>query len=416
MVEAPVNENQRKKKKESKKTAGQHAGVEAVGEWEWDSVDVRINRIQLEQDSGKSIHDASSARTLVDFNRAGSALMEIVFEPDLRSAVQVGELVRTLQSTLRRLGTCDGNMEEGSIRCDLNISVRRAGDTNSWGDRVEIKNMNSIKNMVAAAEFEIKRQISALEEGGKIERETRTFDVISGQTRRLRSKEGAVDYRFFPEPDLPPLIVEQSLVEELKQTLPELPQDTRKRLMEQYGLSSYDAAVLVGEEGAVQYFQEVAQERDPKSVANWIINDLFGLLKSPEKGGSGDLKGSAVSAKRLGQMLDLVKTGMISNRVAKELLEVMLVQDKESEPKDIVERLGWQQLSDPQEIEKVCRDVVTHPANEKQRAQYKSGKGRMRSFFVGQVMKATNGKANPLMLEEVLTKVLHELLPSYEAL
>lgn len=390
-----------------KKSSKNHKGTSSSGSDEvWNQeLPVRINRIQLEQDSGKSLHDGRLGVTLVDLNRAGSALMEIVFEPDLRSSLQAAELLRTLQATLRQLGTCDGNMEDGSIRCDLNVSVKPA-EAKAWGERVEVKNMNSVKSLVTAADFEISRQIESLEGGQAVEAETRAFDVVSGQTRRLRSKEGAVDYRFFPEPDLPPLVLDTHTVKHLRDTLPELPQAAKKRLMQDYGLSRYDASVLVGEAGALTFFEQVAKGRDPKVVANWICNDLFGLLKH-EGSKYTSIAQSPVTAIRLAKMLDLLKSGTVSVRIAKDLLACMMnEEDAESDPEDIVKRKNWQQITDPKELSELCHRLVADPAHARQLKQYQQGKGRMKQYFLGQAMKETAGRANPEVLEAAMVQAL----------
>lgn len=304
------------------------------------------------------MHEASGGgRTLVDLNRAGAALMEIVFEPDLHSAAQAAELVRTLQATLRHLGTCDGNMENGSIRCDLNVSVRPAleeqgrdrqaeGKPRPWCVRAEIKNVNSIKALRTAAKYEISRQIDSLEKGEALMGETRSFDAITGKTQRMRAKEGTVDYRFFPEPDLPPLVLEDGLVARLRQKLPELPQMTRKRLVESYGLSLYQAVVLVGEPGAVAYFEEVARGREAKRVANWICNELFGLLRVDGK--DRPLSEAPVTAAMLGELLDLLHDQRISIRTAKEVLGVMMeggAKTSVESPADIVKSVDGSKLA-----------------------------------------------------------------------
>lgn len=354
------------------------------------------------------MHDAKAGVTLVDLNRAGTALMEIVFEPDITSSSQAAEAIRTLQRTLRQLGTCDGNMEDGSIRCDLNVSVRPVDGSKGGGERVEIKNLNSIKSLEGAADYEIRRQIERYENGEKVWRETRTYDPYYKRTRRMRGKEGAVDYRFFPEPDLPPLLIKEQDVEELRKGLPELPAATRKRLMETYGLTAYDAAVLVGEgNDAVEYFEAVAVGREGKTVANWVINDLFGLIKEQQQQGGG-VRESPVTVERLGRMVDLVASGRISVRTGKDVLAVMMFEDTESSPEDIVKARGWEQISDLVALRDLAKRLVADPASDRQLRQYKRGKGQMLKYFVGQAMKATDGRANPEMVERELRKVLDE--------
>lgn len=321
---------------------------------------VRINRIQLEQDSGKSNHDLKPNDTMVDLNRAGTALMEIVMEPDIRSAAQAGNVLRKLQHLLVHIGTCDGQMEDGSMRCDLNVSVRPMDQQDTFGERVEIKNMNSIRNLVRAAEYEAARQIECLESGQSIYPETRTFDAVSGTTKRMRRKESAKDYRFFPEPDLPPLCLEDSLIEQLKQTLPELPDAQVERLQQMYDLTQYESNVLVQDQGAVAYFEQIAKDptRPNKVVANWVMNDLFGLLKATNT----SIRSSPVGSKRLGQLIDLVVAKKISGKIAKEVLEKMYYED-ERDANDIVQAMGLLQISDPAEIEALCRQVVADPVS-----------------------------------------------------
>lgn len=294
------------------------------------------------------------------------------------------------------------------MRVDLNVSVRPLDKENEGnGQRVEIKNMNSVKSLEAAAEYEIKRQIECYERGEDVGRETRTYDAIAKETRRMRAKEGAVDYRFFPEPDLPPLHIAESHVEEIRATLPELPQATRKRLVDDYGLTAYDAAVMVGEAGAVAFFETVAQGREPKTVANWICNDLFGLLKQQEGGGETyTLVTSPVTAQRLGAMIDLIGAGRISVRTAKDVLAVMMFEDTAGSPEDIVKARDWEQMSDEGVIRELAETLVADPASERQLRQYVQGKGQMLGYFVGQAMKVTNGRANPQMIEKTLKEVL----------
>lgn len=390
-------------------------GIDAEA-WEGAKV-VRIARIQLEQDSGKSAHERAS--TLVDLNRAGSALMEIVFEPDLSSPAQAAELLRTLQATLRHLGTCDGNFEQGSIRCDLNVSVRPAGSA-AWGARAEIKNMNSLKALQQAAAYEIRRQIAALERGEALASETRAFNVATGATRRMRAKEGAVDYRFFPEPDLPPLVLDAARVEALRQSLPELPQATRRRLGEPpYELSPYQAAVLVGQRGAVAFFEAVVGggRREAKHVANWVCNDLFGLLKARQQqtfgASSADddaalLEDCPVTAEALGELLDLLAEERISARTAKEVLALM-VEDAEARglgPAGIVEAKGWRQVGDEATLRALAERLVADPGSARQRRQYREGRTNMLKYFVGQAMKETGGRAHPEKVEALLKAAL----------
>ena len=403
---------------------GELAAVEGIDAEAWEGAKVvRIARIQLEQDSGKSAHERAS--TLVDLNRAGSALMEIVFEPDLSSPAQAAELLRTLQATLRHLGTCDGNFEQGSIRCDLNVSVRPAGSA-AWGARAEIKNMNSLKALQQAAAYEIRRQIAALERGEALSGETRAFNVATGATRRMRAKEGAVDYRFFPEPDLPPLVLDDALVEAIKGSLPELPQATRRRLGEApYELSPYQAAVLVGQRGAVAFFEAVVGggRREAKHVANWVCNDLFGLLKARQQqqqqqppqqpGGASDeeaalLEDCPVTAEALGELLDLLAEERISARTTKEVLALMM-EDAGARglgPAGIVEAKGWRQVGDEATLKALAERLVADPGSARQRRQYREGRTNMLKYFVGQAMKETGGRAHPEKVEALLKAAL----------
>ena len=506
-IEPPIHENQRQRSAHKKPASPSPTscldGIEAEEEAAWPATTVRIARLQLEQDSGKSTHEAGGrdgGRTLVDLNRAGAALMEIVFEPDLCSPSQAAELVRSLQATLRELGTCNGHMEEGSLRCDLNVSVRPAGVTAAagaiataaasaaalpWGPRAEIKNLNSLKSLQTAAAYEIARQIALSEEqsgggGGEageagaggaggageeagaaaaagVRGETRSFNALTGKTTRMRGKEGAVDYRFFPEPDLPPLVLKEEVIEEVREGLPELPQATRARLEEAYGLTPYQSSVLVREgRKAVQFFEEVVKGgeggRDGRNVANWICNDLVGLLKakaaaagaggggggtsSPSTsssadntppseagaagggGGGGLLSPSSclVTPAAMGELNDLVASGAISIRTGKEVLGLMVEgreggdeEGRRRMPSEIVEARGWGQVSDEEVLREVARKVARDPGSERQRRQYREGKERqMMKYFVGQAMKATGGRAHPERVEGLLREVLGE--------
>ena len=504
-IQPPIHENQRQRsahKKPSSSSSSRPSSSPSLLEEEeeaaWPPTTVRIARVQLEQDSGKSSHEAGGGReggrTLVDLNRAGAALMEIVFEPDLCSPSQAAELVRSLQATLRELGTCDGNMEEGSMRCDLNVSVRPASTTTttttaaaaaavggaavggaaaasalsvSWGPRAEIKNLNSLKSLQTAAAYEIARQIALNEEnnnnnqGGEetaagapsevvVKGETRSFNAATGKTTRMRGKEGVVDYRFFPEPDLPPLVLKEEGIEEVREGLPELPQATRARLEEKFGVTPYQASVLVREGGrAVRFFEEVVEGgdggREGRNVANWVCNDLVGLLKAKAAaagaaegsgvtfstiaddasaaaeggGGEGGLLSSSsclVTPAAMGELIDLVVNGAISIRTGKEVLGLMVEGREEGGreggrmmPSEIVEVRGWGQVSDEEVLREVARKVVRDPGSGRQRRQYREGKERqMMKYFVGQAMKATGGRANPERMEGLLREVLGE--------
>ncbi|MGH7056140.1 MAG: Asp-tRNA(Asn)/Glu-tRNA(Gln) amidotransferase subunit GatB, partial [Stellaceae bacterium] len=357
--------------------------------------EIGITRLHLEQDAGKSLHDQHPHLTYVDLNRAGVALMEIVSEPDLRSAEEAGLYLRKLRAILRTLGTCDGNMEEGSLRVDCNVSVRRPAEP--LGTRCEIKNLNSIRSIMQAIDYEARRQIETLEEGGRIAQETRLFDAARGMTRPMRSKEEAHDYRYFPDPDLLPLVLDPAWVAEIRAALPELPDARRTRFISAYGLSAYDAAVLVAETEIAAYFEEAARGRDPKAAANWIMGDLFGALN--RKGL--DIAHSPVSARQLGGLIDLLADGTISGRIAKEVFAEMI--ETGADAPAIVERKGLRQLSDEEAINAaVDRVLVAHPA---QAAQY-AGNPKVLGFFVGQVMRATGGKANPALVNQLLKKKL----------
>ena len=357
--------------------------------------EIGITRLHLEQDAGKSLHDQHPKETYVDLNRAGIALMEIVSEPDLRSAEEAGLYLRKLRSVLRYLGTCDGNMEEGSLRCDCNVSVRRPGEP--FGTRCEIKNLNSVRFVMQAIEYEARRQIQLIEEGGQVEQQTRLFDSGRGETRPMRSKEHAHDYRYFPDPDLLPLMLEPEWVERLRAELPELPDAKRSRFVADYGLRPEDAEVLVAERATAEYFERVADGRDPKLAASWVIGDLFGTLNRSGLG----VEQSPVAAERLGALLDLIADGTISGRIAKDVFAEMV--ETGADPAAIVEQKGLRQVSDQGAIEAaVDAALAAYPA---QVEQYKNNP-KVLGFFVGQVMKATQGKANPALVNELLRKKL----------
>ncbi len=358
--------------------------------------DIGITRLHLEQDAGKSLHDQHATLTYVDLNRAGVALMEIVSEPDLRSAEEAGAYLRKLRSILRYLGTCDGNMEEGSLRCDCNVSVRRPGAP--LGTRCEIKNVNSIRYVMQAIEHEARRQVELLEEGGAVEQETRLFDAGKGVTRPMRSKEHAHDYRYFPDPDLLPLRLDANWVEALKRSLPELPDAKKARFIEQYKLSPDDAGVLVAEQASADYFEAVARGRDAKLAANWVMVELYGALNRLGLG----IEGSPVSAAGLGELVDLVIDGTVSGRLAKEVFAAMIETGKGAA--FLVEERGLKQVTDSGAIESAIAAVLAAQGDKV--AEYRAGKEKLFGFFVGQVMKATQGKANPALLNELLRKKL----------
>jgi aspartyl-tRNA(Asn)/glutamyl-tRNA(Gln) amidotransferase subunit B len=362
-----------------------------------ETVRVGIERLHLEQDAGKSVHDQHPAMSFVDLNRSGVALMEIVSKPDLRSSEEAKAYVSKLRTILRYLGTCDGDMEKGNLRADVNVSVRRPGD--ELGTRCEIKNVNSIRFIGQAIEYEARRQIDILEDGGTIDQETRLFDPTKGETRSMRSKEEAHDYRYFPDPDLLPLELTQDYVEALRRELPELPDDRKARFIRDFGLSGYDAGVLVAERESADYFEAVVRTpddgstRDAKAAANWIINELFGRLNREGKG----IAASPVSAAQLGAILDLIAQRTISGKIAKDLFEIVWAEG--GDPHAIVDARGMKQVTDVGAIEKLVADIVA--ANPDKVAQAKA-KPAMIGWFVGQVMKASGGKANPQAVNDLL--------------
>ncbi len=360
------------------------------------SREVGITRLHLEQDAGKSLHDQHPTKTYVDLNRSGVALMEIVSEPDMRSSEEAAAYLRKLRSILRYLGTCDGNMEEGSLRCDVNVSVRRPGE--GLGTRCEIKNVNSIRYVQQAIEYEARRQIEVIEEGGKIRQETRLFDSGRGVTRTMRSKEDSHDYRYFPDPDLLPLELDPAWVERLKTTLPELPDTKKARFMADFGLSPYDAGVLVADQETAHFYETVAKGRDAKLAANWLISELFGALN---KAGV-DILNSPVSAVALGGLVDLIADNTISGRIAKDVFAEMVETGKDAAA--IVEAKGLRQVTDTGAIDEAIDKVLVQHADKL--AEYRSGREKLFGFFIGQVMKATAGKANPAMLNDLLKKKL----------
>jgi aspartyl-tRNA(Asn)/glutamyl-tRNA(Gln) amidotransferase subunit B len=360
------------------------------------SREVGITRLHLEQDAGKSLHDQHPKKTYVDLNRAGVALMEIVSEPDMRSSEEAAAYLKKLRSILRYLGTCDGNMDEGSFRCDVNVSVRKPGGP--LGTRCEIKNVNSIRFVQQAIEHEARRQIELVEDGGTVKQETRLFDANKGITRPMRSKEHAHDYRYFPDPDLLPLELDASWVEGIKATLPELPDAKKARFIKAYGLSPYDAGVLVGERETAAFYETVAKGRDAKLAANWVISELFGVLNKQNK----EIVESPVSASSLGELVDLIADNTLSGRLAKDVFQAMVESGKGA--KAIVEEKGLRQVTDTGAIEAAIDKVMAEQADKV--AEYRSGKDKLLGFFVGQVMRATGGKANPAMLNELLKKKL----------
>ncbi|MGB8120246.1 MAG: Asp-tRNA(Asn)/Glu-tRNA(Gln) amidotransferase subunit GatB, partial [Pseudolabrys sp.] len=360
-----------------------------------ESVTIGIERVHLEQDAGKSIHDRHPTYSYVDLNRAGVALMEIVSKPDLRSADEAKAYIAKLRSILRYLGTCDGDMEKGNLRADVNVSVRRPGDP--LGTRCEIKNVNSIRFIGQAIEHEARRQIEIIEEGGVIQQETRLFDAGRGETRSMRSKEEAHDYRYLPDPDLLPLEFDQTYVDELKKNLPELPDEKKARFMRDFSLSAYDAGVLVAERETADYFETVAKGRDGKTAANWVINELFGRLNKE----SIDIVNSPVTANQLASMLDLIKDGTISGKIAKDLFEIVWIEG--GDPRAIVEQRGMKQVTDTGAIEKVVDEIIArHPDKV---ADAKTNPKAI-GWFVGQVMKSSGGKASPQAVNDILKRKL----------
>ena len=358
--------------------------------------EVGITRLHLEQDAGKSLHDQHPSATYVDLNRAGVGLMEIVSEPDLRSAEEAGAYLRKVRSILRYLGTCDGNMEEGSLRCDCNVSVRRPGA--ALGTRCEIKNVNSVRFLMLAIDYEASRQVALIEEGGTVEQETRLFDSGRGITRPMRSKEQAHDYRYFPDPDLLPLVLEQAWVESLRAALPELPDAKKARFIADYGLSAPEASLLVAEHANADFFEAVAQGRDARLAANWVTGDLFAVLN--KRGVAIDR--SPASAPALGVLIDLIRDGTVSGRLAKDVFAAMVETGKGAA--ELVEERGLHQVTDAGAIEAAIDAVLAREAAKV--AEYRAGKDKLFGFFVGQVMKATQGKANPALVNDVLRRRL----------
>ncbi|MBT5263244.1 MAG: Asp-tRNA(Asn)/Glu-tRNA(Gln) amidotransferase subunit GatB [Rhodospirillaceae bacterium] len=353
---------------------------------------IGIERLHLEQDAGKSVHDLHPAKTYIDLNRSGVALMEIVSKPDMRSAAEAGAYVRKMRSILRYLGTCDGNMQEGSLRCDCNVSVRRPGE--ELGTRCEIKNVNSIRFVQQAIDYEARRQVEIVEEGGEIAQETRLFDPNRGETRSMRSKEDAHDYRYFPDPDLLPLEIEQSFVDALAADLPELPDAKKMRFVEQYGLAPHDADQIVEDRETAEFYESLAEGRDAKLAANWLLGELFAALNKSDN----TLADSPISADGFGRLLDMISDGTISGRIAKDVFVEMFESGRDAEA--IVEEKGLRQVSDTGAIEALVDGVLAE--NPDKIAEYKGGKDKLFGFFIGQVMKKSQGKANPALVNELM--------------
>ena len=370
------------------------------------SFPVRIERLHLEQDAGKSIHDMDPTATYVDLNRSGVALMEIVSKPDVRTPLEAAAYVKKLKSIVVALGTCDGDMEKGNLRADVNVSVcrpgayekfRETGDFSHLGTRCEIKNMNSFRFIQAAIEYEARRQIEIIESGGKVDQETRLFDPNKGETRSMRSKEDAHDYRYFPDPDLLPLEFDDLFVENIRASLPELPDEKRARFEKDYGLSRYDAGVLTADSERAEFFEAVAKGRDAKLAANWVSQELFGYLNREDL----ELADSPVSAAQLGELVDLISNDTISGKIAKDVFARMI--DGEGNPDEIVEKHGLKQVTDTGAIEAIVDQIIAE--NPEQAASVKE-KPKSMGWFVGQVMKASGGKANPQAVNEILKQKL----------
>ena len=359
--------------------------------------EIGIERLHLEQDAGKSIHDIDPQSTFVDLNRSGVALMEIVSKPDLRSLDEVNFYIKKLRSIMRYLGTCDGNMQEGSLRADVNVSVKKKG-TKNLGIRCEIKNVNSIKFMQMAIVFEANRQVDLIEKGKKIDQETRLFDTKKNETRSMRSKEDAHDYRYFPDPDLLPLELKNDFIQKIKSEIPELPDEKKKRFIDKFNLSSYEANILVSDKETSEYFEKVIKNSDVKLSTNWITGELFALLNENDLG----IAQSPISAENLSKLINLIKDGTISGKIAKTVFELMANGDKD--PQKIVEEKGLKQQSDPKTLELLIDKVIAE--NPDKVKEYKSGKEKLFGFFVGQTMKVSDGKANPKLVNDILKKKL----------
>ena len=360
-----------------------------------DSKNVGIERLHLEQDAGKSLHDQHPSYSFVDLNRSGVALMEIVSMPDMRSPEEAQAYVKKLRNIMKYLQTCDGNMEEGSLRADINVSVRKPGD--ELGTRCEIKNVNSIKFIGQAIVYEAKRQIDLIEKGNLVEQQTRLFDPKKGQTRSMRSKEESHDYRYFPDPDLLPLTFTDKFVDEIKKTLPELPDIRRKRFIDEYGLSSYDSNILVSEKETADYFEEAAKNSNPKLVCNWVIGELFSVLNKMNK----TLENCPIRARDLGELINLIDDETITGRIAKDVFEIML--ETGNNPKTIVDENNMKQVNDLSEIESIIDKIIE---NNPDQVEALAEKPNLIGWFVGQTMKETQGKANPKTVNEILRKKL----------
>ena len=359
---------------------------------------IGVERLHLEQDAGKSLHDQDPNFTFVDLNRSGIALMEIVSKPDMSSPEEAVEYVRKVRSILRYLGTCDGNMEQGSLRADVNVSVNKPG--NELGTRCEIKNLNSFKFIHAAIVYEAKRQIKLIEQGESVNQETRLFNTQSGETRSMRSKEDAHDYRYFPDPDLLPLTLDDDWIKGLQDTIPELPDQIKERFINEYSLSSYDANIIVSDKATSEYFEDVVKNRNPKLVTTWVTGELFSILNKKNL----IIEDSPITSKQLGELVDNIENGKISNRQAKEVLEEMCESGKGA--LEIIDEKGLSQISDKNEIESLVDNVLnSNPENVK---KYKNGKDKLYGFFLGEAMKLSKGKANPKIVNDLIKKKLSQ--------
>ena len=359
---------------------------------------IGVERLHLEQDAGKSLHDQDPNFTFVDLNRSGIALMEIVSKPDMSSPEEAVEYVRKVRSILRYLGTCDGNMEQGSLRADVNVSVNKPG--NELGTRCEIKNLNSFKFIHAAIVYEAKRQIKLIEQGESVNQETRLFNTQSGETRSMRSKEDAHDYRYFPDPDLLPLTLDDDWIKGLQDSIPELPDQIKERFINEYSLSSYDANIIVSDKATSEYFEDVVKNRNPKLVITWVTGELFSILNKKNL----IIEDSPITSKQLGELVDNIENGKISNRQAKEVLEEMYESGKGA--LEIIDEKGLSQISDENEIESLVDNVLnSNPENVK---KYKNGKDKLFGFFVGEAMKLSKGKANPKIVNDLIKKKLSQ--------
>ena len=359
---------------------------------------IGVERLHLEQDAGKSLHDQDPNFTFVDLNRSGIALMEIVSKPDMNSPEEAVEYVRKVRSILRYLGTCDGNMEQGSLRADVNVSVNKPG--NELGTRCEIKNLNSFKFIHAAIVYEAKRQIKLIEQGESVNQETRLFNTQSGETRSMRSKEDAHDYRYFPDPDLLPLTLDDSWIKGLQDSIPELPDQIKERFINEYSLSSCDANIIVSDKATSEYFEDVVKNRNPKLVTTWVTGELFSILNKKNL----IIEDSPITSKQLGVLVDNIENGKISNRQAKEVLEEMCESGKGA--LEIIDEKGLSQISDENEIESLVDNVLnSNPENVK---KYKNGKDKLFGFFVGEAMKLSKGKANPKIVNDLIKKKLSQ--------